>query len=308
MQFGVHIPVIVSDDDVPSLSDFVRYGVTAERLGYATIATSDHVVARGGWVDGPTVLSAIAGATSSIQLATAILLPALRHPATVAQSFGTLDRLSGNRVILGVSGGVLRDEFDLMDVPWEERWQRLDEAIEVLRRLWSEDEPRFTGRFYHIDGVGPKPRPQRGGPPIWVGSWGSERGLRRVAQLGDGWIASGFNITPERFSSAWQTLGELRAGLGKDRAAFDNALASIFFYITSDPNEAKRVARDVLGPALNRDPEHLLRLALMGSAEECAERLARFRDAGVQRAWIWPATDSEAQIQRFAEEVIPLLS
>ncbi|MGA7672530.1 MAG: LLM class flavin-dependent oxidoreductase [Nitrolancea sp.] len=307
MQFGVHIPVIVGDDDDPSLADFVRYGVTAERLGYSTIATSDHVVARGGWVDGPTILSAVAGTTSSIELATAILLPALRHPATVAQTFGTLDRLSGNRVILGVSGGVLRDEFDLMDVPWEERWQRLDEAIVVLRRFWSDDAPRFKGRFYHVDGVGPRPRPERGGPPIWIGSWGSDRGLDRVARLGDGWIASGFNITPERFSTAWQSLAERRAALGKDPESFDNALASIFFYITSDPVEAKRVARDILGPALNRDPDDLLRLALMGSAEECAERLARFRDSGVQRAWIWPATDSETQIQRFAEEVIPLL-
>ncbi len=307
MQFGVHIPVIV-DDAVPTLADFVRYGKTAERLGYTTIATSDHIVARGAWVDGPIVLSAIAGATSTIQLATAILLPVLRHPAAVAQTFGTLDRLSGNRVILGVSGGVLRDEFDLMDVPWNERWPRLDEAIVALRRFWSEDEPRFQGRFYHIDGVGPKPRPERGGPPIWIGSWGSERGLRRVTRMGDGWIASGFNITPKRFAAAWQRLAELRAETGKDPDRFDNAVASIFFYITSDPAEAKRVARDVLGPALNRDPDDLLRLALMGSAAECAERLAQFRDAGVQRAWIWPASDAEAQIQRFAEEVIPLLA
>ena len=306
MQFGVHIPVIVGDD-VPTLADFVRYGVSAERLGYSAIATSDHVVARGPWVDGPTILAAIAGATSTIKLATAILLPALRHPATVAQTFGTLDRLTDNRVILGVSAGVLRDEFDLMDVPWEERWQRLDESIEVLRRFWSEDEPHFRGRFYHIDGAGPKPRPERGGPPIWIGSWGSPRGLDRVARLGDGWIASGFNITPERFSSAWESLAERRAALGKDPKSFDNALASIFFYITSDPSAAKRVARDILGPALNRDPDQLLSLALMGNAEECASRLAGFRDAGVQRAWLWPATDAEAQIQRFAEEVIPLL-
>ncbi len=238
MEFGVHIPVIVTDGAVPTLDDFVAYGVSAERLGFATVATSDHVIARGGWLDGPSILAAIAGATSQIQLATAILLPVLRHPAVVAQTFGSLDRLTSGRVILGVSGGVLRDEFDLMDIPWHERWQRLDEAIVALRRFWSEEHPIFGGRYYHIDGVGPKPLPGRGGPPIWIGSWGSPAGLRRVARLGDGWIASGFNITPERFASAWRSLAERRSRLGKDPERFDNALASVFVYVTNDSSEA----------------------------------------------------------------------
>jgi probable F420-dependent oxidoreductase len=307
VEFGVHIPVIVSDDQIPTLHEFVRYGVTAEQLGYATVTTSDHIVARGPWLDGPTILTVIAGATSRIRLATAVLLPVVRHPLVVAQSFGTLDRLSGNRVILGVSGGVLRDEYDLLDIPWEERWQRLEEAIDVLRIVWSEDDPRWRGRFYHVAGAGPKPRPKRGGPPIWIGSWGSRAGLRRVARLADGWIASGFNITPEGFATARRWLAEERVRLGQEPHEIDNALASVFVYVTDDDDQARRVAHDVLGPALNRDPNDLLRLALMGNADRCAERLRQFRDAGVQRVWIWPATDPIAQIQRFAEEVIPLV-
>ncbi len=307
MEFGVHIPVIVGEDDVPSLQDLVQYGVIAEALGYEAVTTSDHIVARGPWLDGPTILAAIAGATHRIRLATAVLLPVVRHPLVVAQAMGSLDRLSSERVILGVSAGVLRDEFELLDIPWEERWQRLDESIRMLRIVWSEEQPDIHGRFYHVAGAGPRPRPKRGGPPIWIGSWGSTAGLRRVAHLGDGWIASGFNITPEDFGSAWQSLLEQRAQLGRDSAALDNALASVFVYVTDDARESRRVARDILGPALNRDPDDLLRLALMGSAEHCAERLAKFRDAGVQRVWIWPATDPIEQIQRFANEVIPLV-
>ncbi len=306
MEFGVHIPVIVDKDDAQTLRDFVHYGEIAEELGYDAIATSDHIIARGPWLDGPTILAAIAGATSRIRLATAVLLPVVRHPLVVAQAMGSLDRLSGERVILGVSAGVLRDEFDLLDISWEERWQRLDESIRVLRHVWSGEQPVFRGRFYHVDGTGPRPRPRRGGPPIWIGSWGSTAGLRRVAQLGDGWIASGFNITPEGFDSAWQSLLEQRAKLGQNPATLDNALASVFVYVTDDAQESRRVSRDILGPALNRDPDDLLHLALMGSAEHCAERLVKFRDAGVQRVWIWPATDPIEQIQRFATEVIPL--
>lgn len=308
MEFGVHLPVIVANGESPSLGHFVRYGMTAERLGYATIATSDHVIARGPWLDGPTILSAVAGATSHVQLATAILLPVLRHPAVVAQAFGSLDRLSGNRVVLGVSGGVLRDEFDLMDIPWEERWQRLDDAIGLLRCFWSDVTPTYHGRFYNSDGLGPKPRPERGGPPIWIGSWGSQAGIRRAARLGDGWIASGFNIAPQAFKQTWQSLADQLKRLGKDPMQFDNALASVFIYVTEDDDEAERVAHDILAPALNRSPDELMRLALLGSAEYCASRLAEYGAAGVQRVWIWPATDSIAQIQRFAEEVIPLIT
>src|SRR6185437_5281669 len=106
MEFGVHVPVILANDDVPSpLREIVGYAVAAEQLGYTTIATSDHVVARTGWLDGPSVLAAIGGATERIKLATAVLLPVVRHPAVVAQTFGSLDQMTNERVILGVSAG-----------------------------------------------------------------------------------------------------------------------------------------------------------------------------------------------------------
>jgi len=308
MKFGVHVPVILAHDEVPPLRDLVDYGIAAERLGYSTIATSDHIVARTGWLDGPSILAAIGGATERIELMTAVLLPVVRHPAVVAQTFGSLDRMTNERVILGVSAGAHHADFDLLGIPWSERWTRLDESIEFLRTLWSEPQPHFDGRFYHADSVGPKPLPARGGPPIWVGSWGSPVGLRRVARLGDGWIASGFNITPERFQAAWQMIATERAKLGKAPEPFDNALASVFMYISDDPAAPRRIARDILGPALGRDPHELLRLALMGTPEACAERLARYAEAGVRRLLIWPAAEPREQIERFAQQVIPLLA
>lgn len=308
MEFGVHIPVIVSGTDVPRLHDLVAYGVAAERLGYSSIATSDHVVARSGWLDGPSILAAIGGATERLDLITAVLLPVVRHPAAVAQIFGSLDLMTGGRVILGVGAGAVEHDYVVTGISWEERWARLDESIVFMRTLWNEDEPSFDGRFYRAHGVGPKPRPTRvGGPPIWIGSWGSPAGLRRVARLGDGWIASGFNITPERFQAACRTLAEERAKLGKPEP-FDNALASVFTYISDNPAEPRRIATDVLGPALGREPDELLRLALMGTPEQCAARLAAYAKAGVQRVLIWPAADYLTQIERFARQVIPLIS
>ena len=308
MEFGVHIPVIVSGSDVPRMRDLVTYGIAAEQLGYRSIATSDHVVARSGWLDGPSILAAIGGATEHLELITAVLLPVVRHPAAVAQTFGSLDSMTGGRVILGVGAGAVEHDYAVTGIPWAERWARLDESIDFMRTLWGEDEPYFDGRFYHANGVGPKPRPARaGGPPIWIGSWGSAAGLRRVARLGDGWIASGFNITPERFTAARQTLAAERAKLGKSNA-LPNALASVFTYISDDPDESRRVATDILAPALGRDPDELLRLALLGTSEQCAARLAAYAEAGVQRVLIWPAADHLTQIERFAEQVVPLLN
>src|SRR6185312_8104161 len=159
MEFGVHIPVIVGESGIPSLRELAAYGVAAERLGYTSVATSDHVVARSGWLDGPSILAAIGAATEHVELITAILLPVVRHPAAVAQTFGSLDSMTGGRVILGVGAGAVEHDYTVTGIPWEERWQRLDESIAYMRTLWSEDEPYFDGRFYHAHGVGPKPRP-----------------------------------------------------------------------------------------------------------------------------------------------------
>jgi probable F420-dependent oxidoreductase len=291
------------------MRDFVEYAVAAERLGYTLIAANDHIASRTAWLDGPTILAGVCAATERMQLATSVLLPALRHPAVVAKTYATLDDLSSGRVMLGVGAGVLKADFELLGVPWDERWSRLDESIQVIRALWREPAPIFRGRHYHLDGTGIEPLPARtGGPPIWIGSWGSPAGLRRVARLGDGWIASGFNTTPERFAASWQQLRDELARHGRDEVGFGNALASMYVHVTDDAAEAVRVAREILGPALGRRPEEMLQAGLLGSPEHSAAKLRRYAEAGVQRVVIWPATDHRRQIELFAERVAPLLA
>jgi probable F420-dependent oxidoreductase len=308
MRFGVHLPVIV-DGGARRMSDFVDFAVAAEELGYDWIAANDHVASRSGWLDGPTILAGVCAATTRITLATSVLLPALRHPAVAAKTYATLDDLSGGRVVLGVSAGVLPADFDLIGIPFEERWSRLDESIAVLRALWSEHAPVYRGRHYRLDGVGINPLPERpGGPPLWIGSWGSRAGLRRAARLGDGWIASGFNTSPERFAAARLTLGQELTALGRGTERFGNALASMYVHVTDDPSEAERVARDILAPALGRSPEDLLAAGLLGPPEASAVKLRRYAAAGAERILVWPAVNHVAQIRRFRERVMPLLA
>jgi alkanesulfonate monooxygenase SsuD/methylene tetrahydromethanopterin reductase-like flavin-dependent oxidoreductase (luciferase family) len=181
----------------------------------------------------------------------------------------------------------------------DERWHRFDEAIQALRVLLDGDGAAFEGRFYSTGGLSLEPRPaQRPGPPIWVASWGSPPGLRRVARLGDGWLASAYNTTPDRF----------RDGLDRLADSFPNALATAWMYVTEDEAEGERMLADVLAPMLNRPVGELRDLSLpIGPAEVCAERVAAFARAGAQRLFVWPLRDEVAQLELFRERVVPLV-
>ncbi len=159
------------------------------------------------WLDGPTALAAVMEHSGDMTLATTVALAVVRGPIPLAKTLGAIDRLSGGRLIVAVGPGSSRDDYEAVGIDFEERWPRFDEAIQTLRALWQRDGEPFTGRFYSTDGISLDPRPaQPDGPPLWVGSWGSDAGLRRVARLADGWLASAYNTTPEVFATAWSGL------------------------------------------------------------------------------------------------------
>ena len=206
----------------------------------------------------------------------------------LAKSLAALDILSGGRLVAGVGPGSSADDYAAAGLAFEERWRRFDEAVQVLRVLLHDDGARFEGEFYATHGVVLEPRPvQRPGPPIWVASWGSPPGLRRVARLGDGWLASAYNTTPERFPSA---------------------IATAWLHVTEDTAAAERTLGEVLAPMLHR-PVEALRSAplLIGPAEACAERLAAFVAAGARRIFVWPLGDEVRQLELFRERVTSLL-
>jgi alkanesulfonate monooxygenase SsuD/methylene tetrahydromethanopterin reductase-like flavin-dependent oxidoreductase (luciferase family) len=191
---------------------------------------------------------------------------------------------------------------------YEERWKRFDEAIQVLRCLWTTDGVSFTGRFYSTAGIDLEPKPiQKSGPPIWIGSWGSDAGLRRVARLGDGWLASAYNTMPDQFKIGLDKLRGQLKNLGKDPATFPNALATMFMYITDDNARADRVLSETLAPMLNRPLEQLRERLLIGAPEVCAEKLAAYKAAGVQRLFIWPVRDELDQLTVFQKKVATLV-
>ena len=284
MELGVHLPLMEFGDEGQSLARITRTVDAARECGLAAIAANDHFLFSTPWLDGPTALAAVLERSGSMDLATTISLVSLRGPVPLAKTLAALDLLSGGRVIAGVGPGSSERDYEAVGIPYEDRWARFEGSVIELRALLGDDSPL-------------EPRPRRR-VPIWIGSWGSPAGLRRVARLADGWLASAYNTTPEAFGAARATLPD----------GLPNALVTMWTWVTEDARDAERMLRDVLAPLLKRDPDVLRDQLCVGPAERCAELLARFAEAGCERVHLWPLGDEPRQIELAAARVLPTVN
>lgn len=308
MDYGAHLPVIDFGNQGFSLERLSAYVRTARDLGFKAVSTNDHLIHSRPWLDAPSALAAILSHSGNMAVGTSIVLSVVRGPVQLVKTMAAIDILSNGRLIVGVGPGSSARDYEIVGLNYEERWKRFDEAVQVLRSLWSGDSVGFTGRFYSTVGIDLEPKPlQKPTPPIWIGSWGSDPGLRRVARLGDGWLASAYNTMPDQFSVGLAKLRDQLKNLGKDPASFPNALATMFMYITEDKSEAERVLSQTLVTFLHRPVEQLRERLLVGPPEACAEKLAAYKAAGVQRVFIWPIKDEIEQLTVFQQKVAPLV-
>jgi alkanesulfonate monooxygenase SsuD/methylene tetrahydromethanopterin reductase-like flavin-dependent oxidoreductase (luciferase family) len=296
LKLGIHLPLMEFGDEGQSLARLTRAVDAARECELVAVSANDHFLFQTPWLDGPTALAAVVERSGNMELATTLALVALRGPVALAKTLVALDVLSEGRVVAGVGPGSSERDYDAVGVPYEERWSRFDEAAVRLRELLGADSE-----------LAPGPR-RRGGVPLWIGSWGTPAGLRRVARLGDGWLASAYNTTPERFGAARESLSDELRERGKDPSGFPNALVTMWTWITEDASEADRVLRDVLGPLLRRDPDVLRDQLCIGPAERCAELLSRYARAGCERVHLWPLGDEPRQIELAATAVLPAVT
>lgn len=308
MELGVHLPLVSFAGERRSLDDLLAITSAADELGYTHVCANDHLVFSRPWLDGPTALAAVLASSGRMTLATTVTVPVLRGPAATAKLLAALDVLSDGRLLVGLGPGSSVRDYELVGLPFEERWKRLEESVHVLRAHWRADGVPYEGAFYSSAGFTLEPTPaQRPGPPIWIGSWGSAAGLRRVARLGDGWLASGYNTTPDVFAQAWVDLKRELAARGRDAARFPNGIATMWCYATEDRRRAETMLVDVLAPFLGRPVERLRAVLPIGPGEECAAKLAAYARAGAQRVFLWPLADEREQLEIFRGRVVPLL-
>ena len=305
MDVGVHLPLADLGQGLPGGAELRAYTATAAGLGFAMVSANDHLVWRRPWLDGPTALAVVVGSAGSMTLATSIALPAVRHPVVLAKVIASLAVLSDGPVVAGLGPGSSADDYRAVGIPFEERWARFDEGLRVVRALLR-GEPASDGRYYQAAGLRLDPLPTTP-PQVWFGSWGSDVRLRRMAAAADGWLASAYNTTPERFADARARLDGHLAAAGREPATFPDAVATAWMYVTHDAGEAASVLEDVLAPLLGRDPAGLAAQLPVGSPEHCIDLLTAYAAAGARRILLWPVHDPARQLELFAEEIRPHL-
>ena len=293
--------------------DAVRSTVEmAGTLGFDSIWVGDHVAFAVPILDPLLQLAQAAALSPTLELGTAVYLLPLRHPVLAAKQVATLDRLTRGRLVFGVGiGGEFPDEYAACGVPVRQRGARLSEAIPLLRRLWSGEPVAADGRFYSFPEIRMLPRPvQPGGPPIWCGGR-STAALERIGQMADGWIS--YVVTPERFRDGLETIARAAEAAGRLDALDPLGTGHLLFVRIDDAYEAAldaatahlsaRYAMDFREPAR--------RYAALGRPADVAERIDAFRTAGVRQVvldLVGPPGERDAQLERFAKEVRPLLA
>jgi len=224
MHLGIVTPVVTrlprshgSWEDDAGIEEIARITEAADGLGYHHVTCSEHVgipvdvapVRGGTYWDPLSTFGFLAARTSQIRFATFVLVLAYHHPLELVKRYGTLDRVSGGRLILGVGVGSLREEFDLIGAPFEDRGARGDDALRALKASFGQPQPEYHGTHYDYSGFVIDPTSIQTDMPIWIGGR-TARSLRRAVELADGWAPFGLSvdemaamITKARDTEAW---------------------------------------------------------------------------------------------------------
>jgi probable F420-dependent oxidoreductase len=277
-----------------------------EAVGYDSVWTGDHMSFHNPIHESITLLASYAPITKRIKLGVGVYLLALRSPAVAAKQAATLDVLSGGRLIFGVGvGGENPKEFELCGVLHKERGARVNEGIDAVRVLWRDTPASFDGRFTRFDAVSIDPKPVQQPPPIWIGGR-SDAALARAGRQGDGWMS--YVVQADRYA---QSLDKIRAAAAKAGRSMEKFTAAHLVFITvgRDYEAAKRAWVSVLSRRYAQDFEPLAkRYGVIGTPEQCAEQLERFRAAGCSyfvMGAIGDPRDERAQLETIAAEIIP---
>ncbi|MFP6682403.1 MAG: LLM class flavin-dependent oxidoreductase [Gammaproteobacteria bacterium] len=277
-----------------------------ESLGFEILCCGEHVTFHGDSANGIVSLSVAAGATKNIKLMSAITLLPLYPPALLAKMLAALDIASDGRFILGVGvGGENPKEFEACSVPVKQRGSRTDDCLEVLKRVWTETNVSYKGRYTTLDDFSLKPLPiQKPHPPIWI-SGRKEVAMRRAAHYGDGWLP--YMYTPEQLADSIEKITAYGDKIGRDLSGFKPGLF-IFTNVHEDSKTAIAGAAEALGKQYAQDFSQLVyKYALAGNPDECRARLREYVDAGARLVVLSPAcadADLDKNFRAIADGIV----
>jgi F420-dependent oxidoreductase-like protein len=252
-----------------------------------------------------TALAALAHATSRVRLGIMVTGNTYRHPAVLAKQATTVDQISGGRLEFGIGGAWHTYEHEAFAIPFHttrERLERLDEAVQVIKLLWTEQRPTFNGRYYQLDQPPYNPpNVQQPHPPILVGGGGEKRTLRTAASFADAVNVIG---TPDELRHKFQVLEGHCKDAGTDYSNIRRT-TQVPLFLNEDPVFQQRVVQGLISFRGGTE-EEARRSVLMGSVDEVKAQVQTLADAGVQEIMLsqFPRFHRQS-ILRFAEQIVP---
>jgi F420-dependent oxidoreductase-like protein len=254
-----------------------------EELGYDWVSVFDHFMPivgdpDGPCYEGPTMLAALAAHTTRVRVAILVTSVTYRHPAVAANIAATIDHISGGRAEYGVGAGWFEDEHRQYGIPFPRigvRMDMLDEACRVIRGLWTEERFSFDGEHYQLEHAHMNPKPLQARLPLMIGGEGEKRTLRIVAEHADVWNTGLGDI--ETFRHKLDVLSRHCDGVGRDPAEIRKSV-TFRAVLDEDQNAARERAVEVYG---ENPPEMIRNMLIIGTPEQCVERLREYADVGV---------------------------
>ena len=275
----------------------------AEDLGLDSIWLSDHIVTRNPTLDITCLFSMIAARTKKLRMGPSVLTLPARHPVQVAKTYATLDYLSNGRMIMAVGSGSDTRDLSASGVSPRERGKRLDEGIDILRRLWTESNVTYEGQFYQFEDVTIEPKPAKGSLDIWIGGK-SDAILKRVVRLGDGWFPA--LTTPQEFRDDMDKLQAYGETYGRP---IDSREAGVLLltHVCNDKEKGWETVAPFLR-GLPMPPEEIAQRCVIGPPEECVEKIQDFVNAGCVKFVLRPSCpldQIQPQLQRYGKDILP---
>jgi len=289
MKFGIAVPNFGA---YAKREQILEISVLAEELRYDSLWVSDHIIIPDShegfgdtFLDPLVTLTYIAANTDRIELGTSVLILPYRNPLVLAKMVSTLDTLSQGRVILGIGAGWLEDEFEALGVNFKERGKVTDEYIEIMKELWTSENPEYSGDYIEFSNIKFLPKPYRKPyPPIWVGGE-STGAMKRAVKYGDGWHPVG--LTPGAFREKAEYLNSLLPAEKRDGF-------SLTLRRNIEINEGRELSADD---------------TLRGGREKITKGIREYRDAGVTHLVLYILAGDYKGILNtlrvFAEEIRP---
>ena len=278
----------------------INFAKKCEAMGCHSMWTIDRIAYDN--LEPLTILAAAAGTTQKIRLGTSVLLGNLRHPSHVAKIVATLDFISNGRVTLGLGFGSRETDYKAVEIPYEHRGSRAVEQVQLMKRLWTEDNVTHKGRFFNVENISIGPRPiQKPHPPIWTGG-SAEAALKRAGTWADGFIC-GSSAIPD-FPTTWKKVFGYAKAAGRDPNKIAKA-GLTFMAINDDQAKAVKTVEDYVMRYYGRLRADVANTSLVGTSASIIDRIGDFLSKGLDTLIIGLADPDPRQLDLFGEKVLP---